>query len=73
MNWISTQERLPERNPEMDYGDEYYTNEVLFTNGKEQWIGNAFVDVLNIATWHMKGRDGYIVYGVTHWKPLDPL
>lgn len=72
-NWISV-DIIPPKDPDWDYGVEWESIQVVFTDGKQQWIGYQRVD-LEIGTnyWIMKGPDAYIVQNVTHWKHLDEL
>jgi hypothetical protein len=70
-NWIPVNVQPP-IDPEYNYADEWRSVEVIFTDGKGQWIGYQQVELeMGADYWIMKGPDGYDVENVTHWKMLD--
>jgi hypothetical protein len=70
--WVSCDQR-PQI--EEEFGGVSRSIDVIFTDGKEQWIGymETWENDEYEPTWKMKGPDGWDVENVTHWMPLPPL
>ena len=75
MNW----HRYPETKPKLvkDFPPYYYSEQVLFTDGKHRWLGYfvVFKDQYDREeTWKEAGRDGYTVdEKITHWMEAPEL
>ena len=70
--WISCDNRPPIGE---DFGCFFHSVDVLFTNGKYQWVGylQTWEEEEYEPIWKMKGPDGWDVKNVTHWMPLPYL
>jgi hypothetical protein len=74
-NWISVEEKLPEKDEVRDFGYFWGSIDVLIFDGKNinigywvQWEENEFP-----LEWKIKGRDSYSISGITHWGYLPEI
>jgi len=69
--------RPPNNEKECLIGYDFYSHEVLFTDGREIYIGRLEqIDASETGfdpEWIESGPDGYRQTCVTHWRPLPPL
>lgn len=74
--------RYPETKPPHDdreclVGYDFYSIEVLFTNGRDIYIGRLEnIDASDLgfgSQWVESGPDGYRQDNITHWMPLPKL
>jgi hypothetical protein len=74
--WIDEKSEKP---PKLEcFGEFSYSERVLITDGRSQWVGywqswDDEDDEECMSCWKMVGPDGYEITGVTHWMPLPPL
>lgn len=67
MKWISVNDRLPEQFKEVSVKDEL-GNEFVANYSKYEVAFQLDAEL----TWY-EDNEGYILYGITHWKPLEEL
>ena len=71
--WVDAESKKPPKSECL--GDYWYSEPVIVTDGKHQWVGyfQTWDDTDYLSAWKMSGPDGYRIDGVTHWMPLPPL